>query len=228
MAWMGLLHQALGFRGSLWGLLRPPNLLTDICSAPTRCLRRPSPCSPKASSVLVWGKPGGMGGAGAGAQGGHLRSSQAWPEPPRGQELTTCRPGGRELLREGAAPALGVECEERGLTRGAASTSSWLRSCPDHPLPTKSQGSVSAWPRAWAQQSPGARKDSRMRARVHSGQLGVAELLSAAPRGRHLVSLPQGATEKSPDSERACSKVRFNKQTGKNRFYHTILFHSLL
>ena len=89
MAWVGLLHQALGFRGSLRALLRPPNLLTDICSTPTRCLRRPSPGSPKASCALGWSKPGGMGGAGAGAQGGHLRSSQAWPEPPRGQELTT-------------------------------------------------------------------------------------------------------------------------------------------
>lgn len=29
------------------------------------------------------------------------------------------------------------------------------------------------------------------------------------------------------DLERACSKVRFNKRMGKNKFYHTILFHSL-
>ena len=67
-----------------------------------------------------------------------------------------------------------------------------------------------------------------MRGRVRFGQLGVAELCSAAPRGRHLVSPPQGATEKTPDSERTCSKVRLNKQTGKNTFYYTILFHSLL
>lgn len=41
------------------------------------------------------------------------------------------------------------------------------------------------------------------------------------------MSLPQGAAEKSPDLARACSKVRFNKRTEKNKFYYTILFHSL-
>lgn len=37
----------------------------------------------------------------------------------------------------------------------------------------------------------------------------------------------RGEAEKCPALERVCPEVRFNKRTGENKFYYTILFHSL-
>lgn len=58
-----------------------------------------------------------------------------------------------------------------------------------------------------------------MPAQVHSGRLWE---IGAAPAGSTL-----GAAKKPLALERACPEVRFNKRTGENKFYYTILFHSL-
>ena len=88
MAWMSLLHPAQGFQGSLWGLLHPPSVLTDICSTDTD-LRRPTHVALKPHECSAGGQAWEYGWAGGQESGDQLRSSQAWSEPPKDQESNT-------------------------------------------------------------------------------------------------------------------------------------------